>query len=304
MPDNAIRIHANTLEKMQYSVKTHFGISEGKYLGDSSIEPLFGTGQGSGASPAAWLSLVVLIMNTMDTAINERVHFQSPGNAEKHTRLIDAFVDDTSLSFTTDEDITIHDMVRKLTHIATCWNKLLHFTGGSLNLQKCAYHISMWEWHNGRPQIRNPKHDDPAVRIKSLSTGHSETIKNQSYRQASRLLGVHIAPSGDYTQQIKILKHKADSYASSIQSPRLKPADIVTFLRTTYAPAMGYVLPCLAVDEEELHQVPDQTTGSGTSEIWNVKQNTSSHTTWSKRHGRISTIRHPNGNGHRTAQNH
>jgi hypothetical protein len=64
------------------------------------LKPLFGTGQGSGASPAAWLSLVVLIMNTMDRIVSERVRFESPDSVMKHTRLIDAFVDDTSLSFT------------------------------------------------------------------------------------------------------------------------------------------------------------------------------------------------------------
>jgi hypothetical protein len=41
MPDNAIRIHANTLEKMQYSVKTHFGISEGKYSGTARRTPIW-----------------------------------------------------------------------------------------------------------------------------------------------------------------------------------------------------------------------------------------------------------------------
>jgi hypothetical protein len=58
-----------------------------------------------------------------------------------------------------------------------------------------------------------------------------------------------------YSRQIEILKQKADNYAVNIQSPRLKPSDIITFLRTTYAPAMGYVVPCLAVDEEELHPI-------------------------------------------------
>jgi hypothetical protein len=31
--------------------------------------------------------------------------------------------------------------------------------------------------------------------------------------------------------------------------------DVATFVRTTYAPAMGYVLPCIAANEEELHPI-------------------------------------------------
>ena len=254
MPDQSIRIHAETLQKMEYAVKTQFGTSTGTYTG-SKEEPLFGTGQGSGASPAAWLSLVVILMNTMDKLISERVSFQSPDNAERHSRLIDAFVDDTSISFNTDEEIDMATMVHKITNIASCWNRLLHYSGGALNLQKCAYHITMWEWKHGRPILRTPQIDDPAVRITSMSTATEESIKYQPYDKASRLLGVYISPNGDYSSQIELLKHKADTYAARIQSPRIKPDDVVTFLRTTYSPAMSYVLPCIAADEEELHIV-------------------------------------------------
>ena len=57
MPLHAIRSHAKALEFMKYTVKTVYGISEDSYQG-TPFAPLFGTGQGSGASPAVWLSLV------------------------------------------------------------------------------------------------------------------------------------------------------------------------------------------------------------------------------------------------------
>ena len=96
----AIKIHAGTLERtIKYSVKTMYGVSEGTHTGINR-EPLFSTGQGSGASPAAWLTLAVQIMNTMDKVIQDRVQFHSPDSTMVHSRLIDAFVDDTSLSYT------------------------------------------------------------------------------------------------------------------------------------------------------------------------------------------------------------
>ena len=57
MPDNAIKTYADSLEFMRYVVKTMYGISEENYTG-TPFEPLFGTGQGSGASPAVWLTLI------------------------------------------------------------------------------------------------------------------------------------------------------------------------------------------------------------------------------------------------------
>ena len=51
MPKNAIRLHSEALQFMRYTVKTVYGISEANYSG-TIFEPLFGTGQVSGASPA------------------------------------------------------------------------------------------------------------------------------------------------------------------------------------------------------------------------------------------------------------
>ena len=99
MPRNAIRTHADSLQFMRYTVKTVHGISEDNYQG-TAFSPLFGTGQGSGASPAVWLSLVVILLQTLDRLIPDRVNFSSLSGDIVHKRLSDAFVDDTSLSFT------------------------------------------------------------------------------------------------------------------------------------------------------------------------------------------------------------
>jgi hypothetical protein len=74
MPDNAIRVHAEALQFMQYTVKTVYGILENNYHG-TAFEPLFGTGQGSGASPSVWLTLVVILLHTLDRLVPDRMNF-------------------------------------------------------------------------------------------------------------------------------------------------------------------------------------------------------------------------------------
>jgi len=105
MPPHAIRTHADALQFMQYTVKTVYGISKDNYQG-AAFSPLFGTGQGSGASPVVWLSLVVILLQTLDRLIPDRVNFSLLSGDIVHTRLSDAFVDDTSLSFTSSSDYT------------------------------------------------------------------------------------------------------------------------------------------------------------------------------------------------------
>ena len=195
-------------------------------------------------------------MNTMDRVVQNRASFQSPDSNEHHSRLIDAFVDDTSLSFTPETDISFEEVTRQLTKIATYWNRLLFYSGGSLNLQKCSYHVTKWEWNKqGRPVVRSQKPDDPIVCVTSMQTGEVEAISYQPYDKAARILGVYLSPEGDFSQQIMVMKKKADTYAARLNSPRLTAQDADTFMRTTYNPAMGYVLPSLAIDEESLNQV-------------------------------------------------
>ena len=53
MPPSAIQTQAESLRLMRYAIKHAYGVSEDEYQG-TIFEPLFGTGQGSGSSPAIW----------------------------------------------------------------------------------------------------------------------------------------------------------------------------------------------------------------------------------------------------------
>ena len=252
MPENAVRTHADSLKLMKYTVKIAHGISEENYRG-TVFSPLFGPGQGGGASPLVWLSLVVVLMNTLDRMIPERMEFASPDSLMLHSRLVDAFVDDTSLGFTDSGLLSLETMIAKLKHMAQTWETLLFYSGGDLNLSKCSWHIIFWDWKKGRPGIRLPASTDPPLFLTTQGeTTDATTIKWLPLDQASRLLGVYLTPTGNFSHQLHVLQQKADTFSIRLRSPKLTPRDIMTFHRTMYTPAMLYVLPALAIDEEEL----------------------------------------------------
>jgi hypothetical protein len=64
MHEHAIKCQADTLKLMKYSVRHAYGTSSHHYT-STDTAPLFGTGQGSGASPAIWLGLVVILLNAL-----------------------------------------------------------------------------------------------------------------------------------------------------------------------------------------------------------------------------------------------
>jgi hypothetical protein len=257
MPVNAIRSHAKSLELMKYMVKTVHGVSDQSYSG-TPFAPLFGTGQGSGASPAVWLTLVVVLLNTLERVCPLlRMSFKSPDGINIHSRLVDAFVDDTALGFTDDGSMTYDELVARLEDVAQTWEKLLHYSGGSLNLTKCSWFVMYWDWSQGRPVLREHSANQTETMVR-LRQGQSETrtdICRQDLNQASRILGVCQTPMGDFGHHISILKQKADAFAAKILSPRLNANDIQVFVRTTYEPSMRYSLPAIAIDEEELEAI-------------------------------------------------
>ncbi len=61
MPDLVIAVQAGVLAAMKYLVKTTFGVSS-NYIQSSEAGILFGTGQGSRASLAVWLTLSVILL--------------------------------------------------------------------------------------------------------------------------------------------------------------------------------------------------------------------------------------------------
>jgi hypothetical protein len=254
MPTEAISTHAKSLELMKYMVKTVYGVSSDSYRG-TPFEPLFGTGQGSGASPAVWLSLVVLLLNTLERVIPDRISFRSVDGTIVHKRLVDAFVDDTSIGITDRGSKTLSELTKTLEKVAQTWEQLLHYSGGALNLQKCSWYVMFWDWRNGRPYIRSTGEDDIPIQLHKGSEANPTEIRRQALSESIRILGIHQTPLGDFAHQIRALKIKADKYAGYLQSPRLTPADVRVFHRSIYDPAMRYSLPAVAVEEEELDSI-------------------------------------------------
>ena len=247
MPPQAIRTHAEALQFMKYTVKTVYGISEDNYHG-TPFKSLFGTGQGSGASPAAWLTLVVLLMHTLDRLVPERMSFATP--SIQHSLLMDAFIDDTSLGFTDSGVLSCTDMISRLNSIAQTWEQLLSHSGGSLNLKKCSWYVLYWEWVDGRPRLHPLQPTDPSINLTQGSQPTSHPIAGTSPDQVIRTLGIFMSPTGDFSKHLIVMKTKADAYASRLQSPKLTVNDIRVFHRSIYTPAMKYTLPAVAVDEE------------------------------------------------------
>jgi hypothetical protein len=80
-------------------LKHMYGVSESHYA-STDTEPLFGTGQGSDASPAIWIGVVVILFNALDRISTEDdipgLFLSDPWNDFSEKWRVGAFVDNTN----------------------------------------------------------------------------------------------------------------------------------------------------------------------------------------------------------------
>ncbi len=155
MPSSPIATHLGVLASMKYVIKTSFGVSE-TFIQSLPTAFLFGTGQGSGASPAIWLTLSTIMLDTLRDLTPHGMTYQSPDRTRMVTHHSDAFVDDTQNGLTdthASHPWSLNTLIRKLRKMAQTWEKILTCSGGALELSKCSYYLLYWKWENGLPQL-------------------------------------------------------------------------------------------------------------------------------------------------------
>jgi hypothetical protein len=115
-----------------------------------------------------------------------------------------------------------------------------------------------WEWQSGRPRLREILPADPDITLHQGNTEDITQIRRTSLDESSRMLGVYLNPMGDFGHHEKVLKKKADDYATRLASSKLTTRDIRIFHRSILVPAMRYSLPAVAIDEEALGTVQNR----------------------------------------------
>ena len=258
MPKNATECQANTLKNMRYAIKQLTGVSLNEYFGTSD-EPLFGTGQGSGASGATWLCLAVILLNCLDRISQEDnipgFSFADPWNEIMAAWRVSAFVDDTNQGVMDHTGtLSLPELVEQMRKAGQLWETLLHISGGALNLAKCSWTIQYWQWKKGRPALMPMHPDDPPLLMTSGSNPAPHTIRRLTNEDEVRSLGVHMNFHGTFAHHAKLMRFKFDGLARRLQQSALTPLLSRTYYNTFYLPSVRYSLPVTSMSPKELHR--------------------------------------------------
>ena len=246
IPVEAIRCQADTLRLMRYAIKHTYGISAMEYTGTAD-EPLFGTGQGSGASPAIWLGLVVILLNSLDRmSADDQIpglSFTDPWDDFNVAWRVGAFVDDTNQGvLDATGTLSIDELVEHLRCAGQLWERLLHTSGGSLNLAKCSWTLQYWIWRHGRPELLPMAKGDPELVMTSGAQPEHHIIRQHSNSTELKGLGVHMNFIGTFPHHAKTMRTKFDGIARRLRQSSLSPLLSRRFYDTFYLPSVRYSL--------------------------------------------------------------
>lgn len=264
MSKSSCRMHARTLKHMKYYVKTAHGTSE-EYYTLALTYLLFGTGQGSGGSPSAWLQLCTTALRALSKLSEGSMKYTDPWSEIINERNADGYVDDCSNGVSDaqyDEPLPLDELLRLAQQTAQTWERILFTIGQSLNLSKCFWQLIYWKWHDGRP-VMSPIAGSPGlIALTKGKVPNYSVIQRHDYFVAKRMLGVRAALDGNYRKEVKFLKSKADTYASRLWTSNLYKMDVYMFHRSTYVPSMTYSLPLTTISRSDLNLIQRRAIGS------------------------------------------
>jgi hypothetical protein len=164
-PKEAVKMHANTLKEAKYFLKTQQGLSTDYYSNETS--PVYGNGQGAGDSPSQWSQESAMLFQLYQKRVAGATMSNNHGNIMARIPLA-AFADDTNLLGNNDDNSknkeALTDEVKSAFYN---WNGLLHATGHSMELSKCACYLAFWDFQE----------DGYAFTIPPSEHGHEIMIK-------------------------------------------------------------------------------------------------------------------------------
>ena len=243
----------NSIQKMVHKIRTAFGDSETTYGGEE-IHPDWraypqGVLQGNASGPAIWAVLSSVIFDILRNR-GFSVHFCGAISRELFIIVGYSYVDDCDL-FQSGEDPV--EVLESMQNLIRSWGSLVEVTGGALRPDKSWWYLIEYVWNRGQ-WIAADARDDLDL-VAPTPTGIDVSLKRLKADESAELLGVWMAPSGNNTKLVKVLKKHAVEWAGRIKLGNPSQTEAFTALKTTISAKLKYPLACSTLTEKECKSI-------------------------------------------------
>lgn len=255
MAEEIARLHGTTLEQMKYYVSTALGISD-DYYAHSEDNPVYGTGQGSCASPSIWLQICSVLFDCHNQRSFGATYTSPDGNIIFKNSMT-GFVDDTkgqTNDMSSSEALPLQQLIARMQADAQLWGDLLHVSGGALEIPKCNYYVMKWDFKSsGIPKL--DKGVDTILFLENGDRTTSVSMTNDAITVAHKTLGTWKSAARDQVKQVAELTEKSNDYARTILASPVTRGDNWTAYHAVYLPRMTFVLPTSYLSEKMLYNI-------------------------------------------------
>lgn len=252
---NLAIMNGKVLRNTRYHLKLPHGLSTTSYQHTPPLQPVYGTGQGAGNSPAVWTCISSVLFDCHDDHAHGAFFESSDTSASVRIGMA-GYVDDSTISINTGNQ-DVPSLLKKAQHDAQLWFDLLWNSGGNLSLSKCSFHFIAYNFDSsGEPFFRD--HILPyshRLELRSYDRNATVNIKCLGSRKSHRTLGCHKSPDGGQTTQLEVLETKCMHYATVVAHSRLKQHEARTFYDSIFLPSVGYFLPTCHFAYDNLHDL-------------------------------------------------
>ena len=255
MHRNVIFVHAKTHEETKYKLKTSMGVSEEFYTNCEAF-PIYGTGQGSGNSPAIWC-IVSSVLFECHEEQGHGAYFCTPDKQMSVSLSMVGFVDDSTgqVNDFQSNSQPSPEFLRQIMKLdAQLWSDLLWLSGGLLELGKCSFHQIHFDFEkDGRPMMRAGIYEP--LLVHDALTDDDVQIKAKSVFTTHKTLGHHKAPAGKGSTQLSTIRSTSETTGRLVSTSPCNRTDSWFYYSSIYLPSTGYVLPNCFFEERELTKV-------------------------------------------------
>jgi hypothetical protein len=249
------KLHALTIQKIQYYAKHRLGIAENPNS-HSDSSPFLGSGQGAADSPARWGFISDALIRAFKKVSHPAI-IQSPISEVSFNQQLQAFVDDTRTLLINPSSSTPNLYTKLLSMIcqdSQGWERLLYTAAGKLELPKCKFGLIRWQYDSQGTALLCPSTGEP-LRLEDSETHRSVDVPQLDPAEAYKYLGIHVALDGNMVALQKALQEKCQQFLYIFSQSHLSQTNMQLCYRTVFSPSVKYVLPATSLDPDFLDKV-------------------------------------------------
>ena len=268
-----MKTHTKTQNDMKHLVKTASGVSKGYIKWDNIDEDMEvaksiidgisvytgnigGIGQGGGASPVEWLTVLLAMMKTY-RRFAEGAEIIDPAGIYNFVMAILSYVDDNSLLKSIKKDKSVQQVFGEISKEMEHWRNILRVTGGDLAPQKCTVTLMKWAWNpcTGNPYMQTEKEAPGTIVLKGDLNSEEIRLKRLEINEGMKQLGIILPINGTFNQEkIRRIQECEELGKKLYRSPLTHTESIVVY-KMYFIPKIIYPLSITQFKQKECNEI-------------------------------------------------